>query len=106
MCACNLWSIWALILPASTGAFFLSFVRPTLVNFSKKERSQIKLPRFCALAQVEYSRNFGFKRHFPIHKIFERGCEIGLWRITASRKSTAVQPVPECRGCAHPLDNG
>jgi hypothetical protein len=45
----------------------------------------------CALAQVEYSRNFGFKRHFPIHKIFERGCEISLWRITASRKSTAVQ---------------
>jgi hypothetical protein len=47
MCACNLWSIWALILPASTGALFLSFVRPTIVDFSKKERSQIKLSRFA-----------------------------------------------------------
>ena len=45
------------------------------------------LARFYAVAQIEYSRNFIFKRHFPIHKIFERSCEIGLWRITASRIS-------------------
>jgi hypothetical protein len=24
---------------------------------------------------------------FPIHKIFERSCEIGLWRLTANRIS-------------------
>src|SRR5579864_4047385 len=56
-------------------------------KFSKKERSQMNLSRFYALAQVEYCRNFIFKRHFPIHKIFERSCEIGLWRLTANRIS-------------------
>ena len=60
-------------------------------KFSKKERSQMNLSRFYALAQIEYSRNFIFKRHFPIHKIFERSCEIGLSRLTAHRirKSSA-----------------
>jgi hypothetical protein len=56
-------------------------------KFSKKERSQMNLSRFYALAQVEYCRNFIFKRHFPIYKIFERSCEIGLWRLTAHRIS-------------------
>jgi len=56
-------------------------------KFSKKERRQMNLSRFYALAQVEYCRNFIFKRHFPIHKIFERSCEIGLWRLTANRIS-------------------
>jgi hypothetical protein len=56
-------------------------------KFSKKERGQINLSRFYAIAQIEYCRNFIFKRHFPIHKIFERSCEIGLWRMTAHRIS-------------------
>ena len=56
-------------------------------KFSKKERSQISLSRFYAIAQIEYCRNFIFKRHFPIHKIFARSCEIGLWRMTAHRIS-------------------
>jgi hypothetical protein len=56
-------------------------------KFSKKERSRMNLSRFYALSQVEYCRNFIFKRHFPIHKIFERSCEIGLWRLTANRIS-------------------
>ena len=56
-------------------------------KFSKKERRQMNLSRFYALSQVEYCRNFIFKRHFPIHKIFERSCEIGLWRLTANRIS-------------------
>lgn len=56
-------------------------------KFSKKERSQMNLSRFYAIAQIEYCRNFIFKRHFPIHKIFERSCEIGLWRLTAHRIS-------------------
>jgi len=54
-------------------------------KFSKKERGQMDLSRFYAIAQIEYCRNFIFKRHFPIHKIFERSCEIGLWRLTANR---------------------
>jgi len=37
------------------------------------------------ITQIEYCRNFIFKRHFPIHKVFERGC--GLWRLTANRVS-------------------
>ena len=56
-------------------------------KFSKKERGQMNLSRFYAIAQVEYCRNFIFKRNFPIHKIFERSCEIGLWRLTANRIS-------------------
>ena len=56
-------------------------------KFSKKERGRMNLSRFYAIAQIEYCRNFIFKRHFPIHKIFERGCEIGLWRLTANRIS-------------------
>ena len=56
-------------------------------KFSKKERGQVNLSRFYAISQVEYCRNFIFKRHFPIHKIFERSCEIGLWRLTANRIS-------------------
>jgi hypothetical protein len=47
----------------------------------------MNLSRFYAIGQIEYCRNFIFKRHFPIHKIFERGCELGLWRLTANRIS-------------------
>src|SRR5881296_445659 len=54
-------------------------------KFSKKERAQMNLSRFYAIAQIEYCRNFIFKRHFPIHKIFERSCEFGLWRLTADK---------------------
>jgi hypothetical protein len=46
-------------------------------KFSQKERKQMNLSRFYAIAQIEYCRNFIFKRNFPIHKIFERGCELG-----------------------------
>jgi hypothetical protein len=56
-------------------------------KFSKKERAQVNLSRFYAISQIEYCRNFIFKRHFPIHKIFEHSCEIGLWRLTANRIS-------------------
>jgi hypothetical protein len=56
-------------------------------KFSRKERGRMNLSRFYAIAQIEYCRNFIFKRHFPIHKIFERSCEIGLWRLTANRIS-------------------
>ena len=56
-------------------------------SFSKRERAAMNLNRFYAINQVEYCRNFIFKRHFPIHKIFERSCEIGLWGMTASKIS-------------------
>jgi hypothetical protein len=35
------------------------------------------------IAQTEYC-NFVYQRHFPIHKILKRSCEIGPWRLTAT----------------------
>src|SRR5205807_1795359 len=29
--------------------------------------------------------SFIFKRNFPIHKLFERSCELGLWRLTGDK---------------------
>ena len=54
-------------------------------KFSAEERTRLNLSRFYAIAQIEYCRNFIFKRHFPIHKLFERSCELGLWRLTADK---------------------
>jgi hypothetical protein len=54
-------------------------------KFFKRERAAMNLRRFYAVSQIEYCRNFIFKRSFPIHKIFERGCEMGLWRMTANK---------------------
>ncbi len=56
-------------------------------KFSKRERGEMNLHRFYAVNQIEYCRNFIFKRHFPVHRIFERPCEIGLWRLTAHKIS-------------------
>jgi hypothetical protein len=52
-------------------------------KFSKKERAAINLRRAYSLNQVELCRNVIFRRHFPIHKIFERSCELGVFRLTA-----------------------
>jgi hypothetical protein len=52
-------------------------------KFSKKERTAIHLRRAYSLNQVELCRNVIFRRHFPIHKIFERSCELGVFRLTA-----------------------
>jgi hypothetical protein len=57
-------------------------------KFSRKERAQLNLSRFYAIAQIEYCRNFIFKRRFPIHKLFARSCELGLWRLTADKIAT------------------
>src|ERR1017187_926045 len=56
-------------------------------KFSKRERGAMNLHRFYAVNQIEYCRNFIFQRHFPIHRIFERSCEMGLWRLTANKIS-------------------
>ena len=54
-------------------------------KFSAKERRQVKLSRTYAISQVEYCFNYIVKRNFPIHKLFERSCELGLWRLTAHK---------------------
>jgi hypothetical protein len=40
----------------------------------------MNLRRFWAIHQIEFCRNVIFKRNFPIHKLFERCSELGLWR--------------------------
>ena len=54
-------------------------------KFSKQDRLSAKLERSYYLHQVEYCQNFIFKRNHPIRKIFERSCELSLWRMTGER---------------------
>src|SRR6201993_2446713 len=63
-------------------------------KFSAKERKQLNLSRFYAISQIEYCRNFIFKRNFPIHKLFERSCELGLWRVTANKIAPIFRSRP------------
>jgi len=56
-------------------------------KFSKKDRQAINLGRYYSLQQVEYCRNLIFRRNFPIHKLFERSCDLGLLRLSADRIS-------------------
>jgi hypothetical protein len=50
-------------------------------KFSKRDRQAIHLKRHYSIQQVEYCRNLIFRRHFPIHKLFQRSCDIGLLRM-------------------------
>ena len=54
-------------------------------KFTKRDRRAAKLERSYYVHQVEYCQNFVFARHHPIRKIFERSCELGLWRLTGER---------------------
>jgi len=54
-------------------------------KFSQRDRKAAKLERSYYVQQVEYSQNFVFQRNHPIRKIFERSCELGLWRFTGER---------------------
>jgi hypothetical protein len=44
-------------------------------------------PGHYCFQQVEYCRDFVFRRNFPIHKLFERSCDLGLLRLTADKIS-------------------
>ncbi len=52
-------------------------------KFSTQDRTAVHLRRDYSLNQVEYCRNFVFRRQFPIRQIFERSCDLGLFRLTA-----------------------
>jgi hypothetical protein len=54
-------------------------------KFSKEDRRAAKLERSYYLHQVEYSQNFIFRKHHPIRTLFERSCELGLWRLTGDK---------------------
>jgi len=56
-------------------------------KFSKREQKAINVRRAYYIHQIEYCRNFIFKRNFPIHKLFERSCDLALWRMTAHKIS-------------------
>jgi hypothetical protein len=60
-------------------------------KFSVKERNRLNLSRFYAIPQIEYCRNFIFKRNFPIRKLFERSCDsvCGGSPLTRSPSSSA-----------------
>jgi hypothetical protein len=66
------------------GNFILSHGAKTT---GRLHTERLRSQSFYALTRIEYCRNFIFKRHFPIYKIFERSCEIGLRRLTANRIS-------------------
>lgn len=50
-------------------------------QFSALQLQAMNLQRTYAISQIEYCRNFVFRRHFPIHKIFQRSCDLGLARL-------------------------
>jgi hypothetical protein len=50
-------------------------------KFSGRDREAINLSRHYSIQQVEYCRNLIFRRNSPIHKLFERSCDIGLLRM-------------------------
>lgn len=54
-------------------------------KFSKRDRVSADLERSYYVHQVEYCQNFVFKRNHPIRKIFERSCELALWRMTGEK---------------------
>ena len=56
-------------------------------KFSKHERERMNLRRFYAISQVEYCHNFIFRQNFPIRKLFQRSCELGLFSLTADKVS-------------------
>jgi hypothetical protein len=56
-------------------------------KFAQKDRQAINLNRHYSLQQVEYCLNFIFRRNFPIHKLFERSCDLALFRLTADKLS-------------------
>ncbi len=81
-------------------------------KFSEKDRQAVNLNRKYSINQIEYCRNFIFKRHFPIHKIFEHSCEMGLFRLAADKVAYifGVRVTKRLRGKLHSvlekLDHG
>jgi hypothetical protein len=74
-------------------------------KFSQKDRAAVPLRRAYSLNQVEYCRNFLFRSNFPIHKIFERSCELGLFRLTADKIAQifGVRKHKRIRGKLHSM---
>ena len=102
----SIWTACASFVPRPRNSRALDRLSPQIIRerldywtlivgpkFSAKERKAINLSRFYAITQIEYCRNFIFKRNFPIHKLFERSCELALWRLTADKMATIFGPA-------------
>jgi len=82
-------------LQEAADAFTPEVIRPRLEywtaligpKFSEAERQGLNLTRFYAVSQIEYCRNFIFRRNFQLHKLFERACELGLGCLSADKIS-------------------
>jgi hypothetical protein len=74
-------------------------------KFSKKDRTAIPLRRQYSLNQVEYCRNFIFRRNFPIHKLFQRSAELGVFCLTADKIAQifGVRKHKRLRGKLHSM---
>jgi hypothetical protein len=74
-------------------------------KFSKKDRSAVHLRRNYSLNQIEYCLNFVFRRNFPIHKIFERSAELGVFCLTADKIAQifGVRKHKRLRGKLHSM---
>src|SRR5271166_1641723 len=70
-------------------------------KFLKKERAQLNLSRLYAISQVEYCRNFIFKRHFPIHKLFERARPVAARRRQDRCDLRHAAQSPHARQAGH-----
>lgn len=58
----------------------------------------VNLKRHYSIQQVEYCRNLISRRGFPIHKLFERSCDIGLLRMLPDKigvSTATVEPICE-----------
>jgi hypothetical protein len=81
-------------------------------KFSDKDRKAVNLKRDYSINQIEYCRNFIFRRNFPIHRIFEHSCEMGLFRLVADKVAHifGVRVTKRLRGKLHSvlekLDHG
>lgn len=54
-------------------------------KFAVEDRRGALLERSYYLHQVEYCRNFVFRKNRPIRRLFERSCELGLWGLQADK---------------------
>ena len=74
-------------------------------KFSQKDRSAVNLRRHYSLNQIEYCLNFVFRRNFPIHKLFERSAELGVFCLTADKIAQifGVRKHTRLRGKLHSL---
>jgi hypothetical protein len=108
-----LWTDNPQTLPAAADRLSTEIIRKRLdywtlllgPKFSKKDRAAIPLRRDYSLNQVAYCRNFIFRRNFPIHKIFERSYELGLFRLTADKIAQifGVRKHKRIRGKLHSM---